>query len=130
MLFDSLPGRVRARLRPAVAAAYDRCVSDPDAPAPEVLRASCDAYWAHLQGHAVSDEFFDHATAGRTYRGCLALIDHVEATDHPEARAAVAAAVRYFVLEDDAQSDADLLGLDDDLEVVEATAAELGVTLP
>jgi uncharacterized membrane protein YkvA (DUF1232 family) len=44
-----------------------------------------------------------------------------------ERRAAIQAAVRYFVIEDDADSDLDsILGLDDDAEVVNAVLKHLG----
>jgi uncharacterized membrane protein YkvA (DUF1232 family) len=44
-----------------------------------------------------------------------------------ERRAAIQAAVRYFVIEDDADSDLDsILGLDDDAEVLNAVLKHLG----
>ena len=44
-----------------------------------------------------------------------------------ERRVAIQAAVRYFVIEDDADSDLDsILGLDDDAEVVNAVLKHLG----
>lgn len=45
----------------------------------------------------------------------------------PERRIAIQAAVRYFVIEDDADSDLDsILGLDDDAEVLNAVMRHLG----
>ena len=48
--------------------------------------------------------------------------------DTPDAeRLAIQAAVRYFVLEDDAESDLNsVIGLDDDAEVVNAVLRHLG----
>jgi uncharacterized membrane protein YkvA (DUF1232 family) len=60
---------------------------------------------------------------GESLRG---LLDHVAAEGDEEAHRLVHAAVRYFVMEEDAESDMDsLIGFDDDAEIVTEVAEAL-----
>lgn len=127
MLFDCLADRIEALLPPAVRCAYRSCRSDATPTAD--LRRAADGYWHALTKNAPADAYFDHEVAARTYAGCLALIEYLASHPDPGVAEAFTAAVRCFVLEDDAIADSGLLGLDDDLAVVEATAAALGATL-
>lgn len=96
--------------------------SEPDT---EELRAALDDYMVRCRSLAESVEFFDLELAQRTYESCRALLDHL-ASDNAPWRA-VAAAVHYFIAEDDAIGDSTLIGFDDDWQVVAATCEVLGV---
>ena len=58
---------------------------------------------------------------------CVKLLATVDDDTKPAARQAIQAAVRYLILEDDAESDLDsVIGLDDDAEVLNAVLSYLG----
>ncbi|MBK8979644.1 MAG: hypothetical protein IPM29_27410 [Planctomycetes bacterium] len=70
--------------------------------------------------------FADHELARRIAAGCQTLLeDH---TNHaPERLRLVQVAVRYLILDDDAESDREsILGFDDDARVFDAIARALG----
>lgn len=94
----------------------------------ETLREQADAYCASFGRRSAADEFVSAADAERIRRHCGQLLSAVDAGDE-EAYGLVQAAVRYFVLEEDGDSDFAFGGLDDDLAVVLAVAAHLGVAL-
>jgi uncharacterized membrane protein YkvA (DUF1232 family) len=89
------------------------------------LRAELDRYMDSCRSLAQSVEFFDLERASQTYEACLALLEHLKRDSAPWR--AVAAAVNYFIAEDDAIGDSTLIGFDDDWQVVSATCEVLGV---
>lgn len=104
---------------------YGSCLSAELRPA-EALRGEVDRYLGMLREKASVDAFLDLATAEKVGAGCMRLIDLVEASGSEAAHHAVQAAVTYFELEDDAESDGSVIGFDDDLQVVAATFEALG----
>lgn len=90
-----------------------------------LLRGRLDEYWQHVEGRSAREEFLDLRMAQRTYAHCTALLDHL--TQVPEAWQAVAAAVQYFIDEDDAIADTTVIGFDDDYEIARVTCDVLGV---
>ncbi len=129
MLFVTLVDRISDRLPESVVPFYRGCCQE-DVLSLERLKQASTEYMASLRTSAV--EFLDVETAQRVASGCDALLEWAEAASpvDPQAHLAVHAAVRYFILEEDAEGDESIIGFDDDLQVVEATAAVLGVTLP
>lgn len=95
------------------------------------LKTELDRYTRTLYVRAEIEEHFDTRTALATIklaeRLLSALPEDAEETHHRITQVAL----RYFVLEEDADSDAEsMVGFDDDLAVVEAAAAALGVRAP
>lgn len=94
--------------------------------APAALRAQVDAYDARIDFVAGDDGFVDVGTAKALVVGCRALLDRMDEGD-PRHRRLVHLAVRYFVLEDDGESDlGSVTGFDDDAEVFDAIVDALG----
>jgi hypothetical protein len=73
------------------------------------------------------DENIDPKLARALIDTALKLLGTVQATTAEPTRCLVQAAVRYLVIEDDAQSDlGSILGLDDDAEVMDAVLRHVG----
>lgn len=91
------------------------------------LRSEISDYVADLTRAALATEFIDLDTARLVATLCGRLLDRLAPDSPDEHRRAVQAAVRYFVLPDDAESDIESpIGFDDDLAVVEAVAQHVG----
>ncbi len=73
------------------------------------------------------DSDVDPTLANSLAEACLRLLGTLNDSSPESTRQLVQAAVRYFVIEDDADGDLDsILGLDDDAEVVNAVLSKLG----
>lgn len=85
---------------------------------------------AHLQAIALAkaeNEFIDVELANRLGTVSRGLLDEADERDDVDIKRLVQAAVRYFILDDDAEPDLDsVCGLDDDAEVCNAVARYLG----
>jgi len=120
---------VESRLPKSIATAYRRCLGGPSQAVAE-LKLRTDTYLDELRARAEEEEFLDLETAVQVATGCHALLGHLGEDKDAERVQAVQAAVEYFVLEDDAEDDNSLVGMDDDLQVVVVTAQVLGWELP
>jgi uncharacterized membrane protein YkvA (DUF1232 family) len=90
------------------------------------LRDEVAAYLLRLEREADLDEAIDLDMAEAIARSLRGLLDHVADEGDEEAHRLVHAAVRYFILEEDAEDDlASLIGFDDDAEVVTEVAEAL-----
>lgn len=90
------------------------------------LRALVEAHLATVRREAQGNPFVDASRAEQVAHACLALLD-AAASLPPAAHAWVQAACLYFSATDDEESDLDsIVGFDDDAEVVNHVAAELG----
>ena len=77
-------------------------------------------YMSELENIESQTEFLDVATALGIAYDCLELIELVSKHYSERRHLALQVAIRYFVLEDDVESDASsIIGFDDDAEVVE-----------
>jgi len=95
---------------------------------PEPPEALADAVRSHAKAFddlAKRNEFLDPQEARSVAATCLALIEKLQPSTPALPRKLTALAVRYFVLEADADSDFDIAGLDDDIAVVQAIASYL-----
>ncbi len=97
------------------------------------LRADLAAHLGSLTAHSARHEFIDLETATLLNSVCHRLLDRLAdggSVDRPQTedhRRMVQAAVRYFLLDDDAESDLHSpIGFDDDAQVVRAVAAAVG----
>lgn len=82
---------------------------------------------AIAQRSTVRNADVDPALANALVDASMKLLTTIKETTPRERRLAIQAAVRYFVIEDDADSDLDsILGLDDDAEVLNAVMRHLG----
>jgi len=124
--FETAATRVLGALPPRTGAALERVLETPDDGAD--LHGPVDAHLQRLQETATSRKSLDLPLARRLAGHCHGLLDSLASESTPDARARLArAAVRYFILEEDAESDAaSILGLDDDAQVIRAVARELG----
>jgi len=89
------------------------------------LEARVRAYLDELRSVAATTEFVDLELAHSLTEACLRLLERFEELA-PERRAMAQAAVQYFVLQDDAEDDLSVIGLDDDVAVFNAVARHLG----
>lgn len=122
----TLVERVQTRLPADIAIAYAECVGrlPEDAVA---LQERVNKYLAHVRAESKHLEFLDLATAEEVARSCEQLILRLDSKATSAERLIVQAAVEYFVLADDVEDDtASVIGFDDDLLVVRATAEALG----
>jgi len=93
----------------------------------EDLATEVSTYLAELESLTATEEFLDIATARQIAAQCRELIRGLTQDDSVVARQLVHAAVRYFIEDDDAEGDTSSpIGFDDDAEVVEIIARELG----
>lgn len=90
------------------------------------LRDEVAAYLLRLEREAEVDDHIDLDTAEAIAESLRGLLDVVAQEGDDEAHRLVHAAVRYFVIEEDAEDDmASLIGFDDDAEVVSEVAEAL-----
>ncbi len=115
---SALPGEASRLLRQLVA-------EDPISA--DRLRADLAAHLSELTAHSARHEFIDIGTATRLNAVCHRLLDRLADGAPEDHRRLVQAAVRYFILDDDAESDLHSpIGFDDDAQVVKAVAAAVG----
>lgn len=114
----SLPGFPRAAIEPfsrGLEVALDA----------EVLAASVERHLRELEEAHRSNEFLDPREAHAVASSCRRLLERAKSTQGVT-RTLALAAVRYFILTDDAESDFEVGGLDDDMGVIDAVATHLG----
>ncbi len=93
--------------------------------APESLADAVRLHVKAVDDLARRNEFLDPRQAQDLAATCLALLQQLEPDTPLLHRKLTELAVRYFVLEHDADSDFDIAGLDDDIAVVHAIASYL-----
>lgn len=94
---------------------------------PAELRAELRAHVESIQAAAHDNELLDASLALALANTAEALLAEAEARDSDDVRTLVQAAVRYFILDDDAEPDlSSVCGLDDDAHVCNAVARHLG----
>lgn len=117
--------RVRAALSEPTRSCLTDLIGEPPLDAGTLARR-VRAYSTELAKHNGHIEIVDHWTGNEVAWKCLALLEKLDDAD-PEGRALIQAAVLYFIKQDDAEHDIESpVGFDDDLEVVDAVARELG----
>lgn len=93
----------------------------------EELATQVRDYLVELESLSETEEFLDITTARHIASQCHALIRGLTRDSSTHAHQLVHAAVRYFIEDDDAEGDSSSpIGFDDDAEVVEIIARELG----
>ncbi len=91
------------------------------------LFAEVRSYQQTIAKRARDDEDIDPKLGKALVDASMRLLGTLKEETPETTRRLVQAAVRYFVIEDDADSDLDsILGLDDDAEVINAVLAKLG----
>ena len=94
----------------------------------EELRRLVATHLVRLETASRATDFIDAPLAGHIANLCHRLIDTIAPPVEEDHRRVVQAAVLYFALEEDVESDTDsLIGLDDDRLVVNAVCRELGI---
>ena len=120
---------VMAKLPSRVGAIVDRLFREATISRAE-LRRLVSEYLVQVEVRAREVDYLDVPRAGHIAMICHRLIDTLRGPVEPDHARLVQAAVRYFVIDDDAESDTDsLIGFDDDCLVAEVIAAELGVSI-
>lgn len=98
-----------------------------DWPGVDRLKREVEAHRIELEDRHRTDEMIDLRLARALGAACMALLDRLPADASAADQQAVLAAVRYFVLDDDASADSEsCLGLDDDAQVFNVVARHLG----
>ncbi len=93
---------------------------------PEWLAEQSKLYLKQLESLADEGELLDLELASDLNSRCTRLLNSVDESTPEEHRRLIQAATRYFCSTDDANCDIDsLIGLDDDLAVIEAVALAL-----
>jgi hypothetical protein len=92
---------------------------------PEKLAQRVNAHVNAFVNLAKRNEFVDPQEARDVAATCLRLLDELRSDTPPLHRKLIELAALYFVLEEDADSDFDIGGLDDDIAVVQAIASFL-----
>ncbi len=116
-VLESLPDRSRAVL--------ENLLENPQSGRENLLERVRD-YLASLEEQQASAERLDLKTARLVGRKCTSLLEKASADDE-DAKKLIEAAVVYFVEYDDGDHDFHSpTGFDDDLEVIDAVARELG----
>jgi uncharacterized membrane protein YkvA (DUF1232 family) len=104
---------------------FAQLVEEPPLPLGE-LRDEVAAYMIRLEREADEDDAIDLDMAEAIAESLRGLLEHVAEEGDEDAHRLVHAAVRYFILEEDAEDDlASLIGFDDDAEVVTEVAEAL-----
>ncbi|MCU0672984.1 MAG: hypothetical protein MUE69_09375 [Myxococcota bacterium] len=114
----SLPGFPRAAVEP-FARGLDLALD------PDELAAAVERHLGELEEAHRTNEFLDPREAGAVAASCRRFLERARAASGPT-RTLALAAVRYFILTDDAESDFEVGGLDDDMGVLDAVATHLG----
>lgn len=92
----------------------------------ETLRAQIRGHVARIEAAAAANPYVDDALARDIARICEALLDAVQPGTPGHVRQQIQAASRYFVTEDDGDSDLAIGGLDEDAAIANAIAVHLG----
>lgn len=91
------------------------------------LRSELNDYNQSIVRKTRVSEDIDPTLARALVQAARRMLDLVDAGTPEETRRLIQAAVRYFILEEDAESDLDtVLGLDDDAAVMNAVARHIG----
>ena len=102
-------------------------LSQEELTSPQVLADELETYVQDIRNTSRS-EFFDLQTANRVTVLCRRLLDALPADPPERQHRLTQLAIRYFVLEEDAEDDNDsLIGFDDDLQVAITVIEELGL---
>ncbi len=126
MTFGGPPAGLVAELPADVRAAFVR-VFPTALSGPDPLRRQLAAHRDEIEAAAARNEFLDGAAARAISERLARLLDDWNAMP-PAHRAVVQAAVAYYALRDDAEDDLDsVLGLEDDVAVVNACLRHLGL---
>lgn len=105
---------------------WRKLVTQPLVPVAE-LEGELRAYQQSLARSAQWSDDVDPVLARSLGKTCVKLLSTVSDGTPAAERQLIQAAVRYFILEDDAESDFDsVIGLDDDVEVLNAVLKHLG----
>jgi hypothetical protein len=105
---------------------WDRLMAETLLPVHELFGEVKD-YQQAIHQRSSDDEGVDPALAENLVRASMRLLGTLNDATPESTRRIVQAAVRYFIIEDDADSDLDsILGLDDDAEVINAVLRHLG----
>ena len=107
------------------ASVFDKLLGEP-LREPEALRTECTEYLAMIERAAQDNPYVDHELARQIAGVCDALLAGVTATTPEHTRRQIQAAARYFVTEEDGDSDLAIGGLDEDAAVANAVAEHLG----
>ena len=106
---------------------WKRLLDEPLVPVHELFKQVRDYQQTIAQRSQWRDADVDPKLANALVDASLKLLSTLNASSPESTRQLIQAAVRYFVIEDDADSDLDsILGLDDDAEVINAVLAHLG----
>lgn len=125
---DASISRVMAALPERVRRHVDYTLREPRISQVELRRMVAE-YLVELESRARYADYMDIGLATEVARICHLLIDTLVQPVEEEHHRLVQAAVRYFIIEDDAESDTDsLIGFDDDRLVAETVAAVLGIS--
>ena len=117
--------RVLDALPSSTARVLETCLEDSAAIASDPVGA-VNAHVEQLKVAAKGNEFLDLEQAEQLGRRCHALLAQIGPGCLEAHRKLVLAAVYYFILDDDAESDSDsVLGLEDDEQVLNAVEDEL-----
>ena len=93
---------------------------------PDDLRRECSLYLGVIETAAQTNPYVDNVLGRDIARVCDALLADVDAATPEHTRRQIQAATRYFVTEEDGDSDLAIGGLDEDAAVANAVARHLG----
>lgn len=106
---------------------WTRLMGEPLVPVHELFKQVRDYQQTIAERSQWRDADVDPTLANALIDASLKLLGTLNANSPEPTRRLIQAAVRYFVIEDDADGDLDsILGLDDDAEVVNAVLRHLG----
>ncbi|MBC8072345.1 MAG: GNAT family N-acetyltransferase [Deltaproteobacteria bacterium] len=114
-----------AGIPPVARAIYDKLYAEALRDA-DALRSEIRDHLARIEAAARDNPYVDDALARDIARVCEALLDAVIDTTPEHTRRQIQVAARYFVTEDDGDSDFAIGGLDEDAAVANAIAEHLG----
>jgi len=104
---------------------FERLLQEPLREADD-LRRECALYLGLIETAAEKNPYVDNALGRQIAALCDALLADIDASTPEHTRRQIQAATRYFVTEDDGDSDLAIGGLDEDAAVADAVAEHLG----
>jgi hypothetical protein len=110
---------------PVARATFDALMKEP-LREPDALLREVALYVEMIESAAVDNPYVDNDLGRSIARVCDGLLHGMSSTLPEHTRRQIQAAVRYFVTEDDGDSDLAIGGLDEDAAVANAVAAHLG----